>query len=174
MCIRDRIRNDVADSGIRVITEGLKLYQACQSKLGVPKWMTYVAEGYQYTGQHDQTLLLLDSAKAEMNNMGNEYFRAEWARVRAESLSVIAQHDLRQSEELFEKAISLSRSQRAKLFELTATIGLARLQQCRGQGDVAISQLRQVVSVFSGQASFAHLVVAKQLVKEIENQQTSA
>ncbi len=124
-----QIRNDAIRSGIKELTDGLERYRACQSKLGVPKWMTYVAEGYQSAGQHEQALQMLDDAKVEMDNMGNEYFRAEWARVRAESLLSGSGDNLLQSQALFEEAIGLSQAQGARLFELTATVGLARLHE---------------------------------------------
>jgi len=160
------IRNDAVDSGIKVLTEGLSLYQACQSRLGVPKWMTYVAEGYQYAGQHDQTLLLLDSAKDEMDSMGNEYFRAEWTRVRAESLAVVTGSDPLQPQDLFKEAISLACAQGAGLFELTSAIGLLQFQQARGRGDCDIGELCRIIEKFSDQQSFAHLAVARGLADQ--------
>lgn len=163
------IRQGSVTTGIRILTEGLKRYQACQSKLGVPKWMTYVAEGYQAAGQHEQTIQLLDSAKAEMDNMGNEYFRAEWARVRAESLSSMASHDPA-SEAFYQQAISLAQAQRAALFELTATTGYVRHKRGAGSDDANKAdtnpeqQLQRVTGLFKGQQSFQHLATAKQLL----------
>jgi predicted ATPase/class 3 adenylate cyclase len=173
------IRQGSVQSGIKILTDGLQSYQACQSKLGVPKWMTYVAEGYQSAGQYEQSIQLLDSAKIEMDNMGNEYFRAEWARVRAESLSRIAGCDPTESDSFFQQAASLARTQRAALFELTATTGYVRHKRgsgvgtgsgsgagsdCSGKTDAHPErQLRQLIESFDDQRSFQHLATAKQL-----------
>lgn len=160
------IRNGSPAAGIKVLTEGLKRYQDCQSKLGVPKWMTYVAEGYIHAGEQDQAVQLLDSAKIEMNKAGNEYFRAEWARIKAESLFSI---DKEASQAHFEESIDLARAQGAGLFELTATMGLVRLQQTLGQEAEAKAkakkQLCDVVSAFSGQQPFVHLANATALLE---------
>ena len=155
-----QIRNDAIGSGINVLTDGLVRYRACQSKLGVPKWMTYVAEGYQYAGQHDQALQMLDDAKVEMDDMGNEYFRAEWARVRAEAVVSGTGDSLPLSQSLFEEAISLSKAQGARLFELTATLGLARLQYAQAQDESVLQKLRVVVDKFSDQQAFGLLDMA--------------
>ena len=155
-----QIRNDAIGSGINVLTDGLVRYRACQSKLGVPKWMTYVAEGYQYAGQHDQALQMLDDAKVEMDDMGNEYFRAEWARVRAEAVVSGTGDSLPLSQSLFEEAISLSKAQGARLFELTATLGLARLQYAQAQDEGVLQKLRVVVDKFSDQKAFGLLDMA--------------
>ena len=155
-----QIRNDAIGSGINVLTDGLVRYRACQSKLGVPKWMTYVAEGYQYAGQHDQALQMLDDAKVEMDDMGNEYFRAEWARVRAEAVVSGTGDSLPLSQSLFEEAISLSKAQGARLFELTATLGLARLQYAQAQDESVLQKLRVVVDKFSDQKAFGLLDMA--------------
>ena len=155
-----QIRNDAIGSGINVLTDGLVRYRACQSKLGVPKWMTYVAEGYQYAGQHDQALQMLDDAKVEMDDMGNEYFRAEWARVRAEAVVSGTGDSLPLSQSLFEEAISLSKSQGARLFELTATLGLARLQYAQAQDESVLQKLRVVVDKLSDQKAFGLLDMA--------------
>ncbi len=166
-----QIRNDAIGSGINVLTDGLVRYRACQSKLGVPKWMTYVAEGYQYAGQHDQALQMLNEAKVEMDDMGNEYFRVEWARVRAMSLLAGTSDTFPEAQALFEEAIGLSRAQGAHLFELTATVGFSRLQQLQrqhrqesGVGDMR--QLARVVDRFSDQQLFGHLAVAKGLLQQ--------
>ena len=171
-----QIRNEAISSGIEVLTDGLVRYRACQSKLGVPKWMTYVAEGYQYAGQHDLALQMLNDAKVEMDDMGNEYFRAEWARVRAESLLSGSEDTLPEAQELFEKAIALSRSQGAHLFELTAMLGFTRLRQlqlqntqlqCRQKTEGCdMQQLAGVVDKFSDQQVFGHLAVAQSLLQD--------
>ena len=133
--------------------------------------MTYVAEGYQYAGQHDQALQMLNEAKVEMDDMGNEYFRVEWARVRAMSLLAGTSDTFPEAQALFEEAIGLSRAQGAHLFELTATVGFSRLQQLQrqhrqesGVGDMR--QLARVVDRFSDQQLFGHLAVAKGLLQQ--------
>lgn len=163
------IRQGAVSSGITILTEGLKRYQACQSKLGVPKWMTYVAEGYQSADKHDQTIQMLDRAKTEMDEMGNEYFRAEWSRVRAESLAIAASHDSTQADTHYAQAIRLAQAQGARLFELTAVTGLAR-HKLGGAVDCDVQgQLRSLVETFGDQQPFAHLITAKKLLQQIES-----
>lgn len=154
------------ESGIAVLTEGLKLYRACQSKLGVPKWMTYVAEGHQYANQHDVTLQLLDQARLEMDDMGNEYFRAEWSRVRAVSLAASGSPE--QADALFNQALSLSQAQGARLFELTAIIGLVQLQHRLGREATDVRHLSAAIERFNGQQSFTYLQAARDLVDQVE------
>jgi len=117
------IRQGSVQSGIKILTDGLQSYQACQSKLGVPKWIPT------------------------------------------------------ESDSFFQQAASLARTQRAALFELTATTGYVRHKRgsgvgtgsgagsdCSGKTDAHPErQLRQLIESFDDQRSFQHLATAKQL-----------
>lgn len=153
-----------AGAGIEELSRGLSLYIDCQSRLGVPKWMTYAADGYRIVGQQQQALQLLDDAKAQMDELGNEYFRAECTRVRAEAVRVGDRPQ--QAQVLFQQAISLSQAQGALLFELMATSGLVNLAVSQGQGSSALDALSAVVKKFADQPMFNQLRAAQELLKQ--------
>ena len=161
-----------AGPGVEMLSRGLSLYIDCQSRLGVPKWMTYAADGYRIAGQQQQALQLLDDAKAQMDELGNEYFKAEWARVKAEVMCVGDQPQ--QAELLFKQAVSLSQAQGALLFELIAATGLARLALSQSVSashhqKSALDALGTIVARFEDQPSFALLQAAREVLKLQQN-----
>lgn len=161
------MRSGKTSAGNQTTVQGLELYRACQSRLGVPKWITYVAEGYQQVDQHSKSIELLDEAATAMDQMGNEYFRAEWWRVRA-----VAEVHLEKSkaipEQSFKRSIQLCQSQGAKLFELTSTMALARFLMQQGKPEKAGHCLRAIVNSFTGQQDFAHLTTARRMLSNLE------
>jgi tetratricopeptide (TPR) repeat protein len=128
--------------------------------LGVPKWITYVAEGYLQAGDAARANNLLDEAWQSMDEWHNDYFRAEWLRIRAATLASVGQAD--EAEQIYRQSIELARRQEASLFELTASIGLAQLQGSSAASDL-MTPLRQVLDEFRHCSAFGHLIRAQSL-----------
>ena len=154
------IRSGNPEEGVRIASDGLDLYRACQSMLGVPKWITYVAEGYLQAGDAARANNLLDEAWQSMDEWHNDYFRAEWLRIRAATLASVGQAD--EAEQIYRQSIELARRQEASLFELTASIGLAQLQGSSAASDL-MTPLRQVLDEFRHCSAFGHLIRAQSL-----------
>ncbi|OED42153.1 hypothetical protein AB833_07550 [Chromatiales bacterium (ex Bugula neritina AB1)] len=161
-----QISDNRAENGVVTAAAGLARYQACQSKLGVPKWMTYVAEGYLRVDQVQKSIDLLNEAQQAMDDMGNEYFRAAWWRVRAESQQVLAPDDT-QTELFFKRSIELCQNQGARLFELTSTMSLTKYLIAKGRQEEAFDTLNPIVGSFTHEENFTHLTAAYEILARL-------
>ncbi len=95
-----------------------------------------------------------------MDELNNEYFPAEWLRIKALTIEQNGNSDDVQAEEVIIAAIARASSQGAKLFELTATMDLVQLQQRHGR-EIAGEMLRDLIAVFQPNVTFGHLERAR-------------
>ncbi len=155
------IRSGAPERGVEIASEGLELYRACQSMLGVPKWITYVAEGYLQVGDTGRATALLDEAWQAMDEWHNDYFRGEWMRIKAATL--MCQGHAEEAQQRYRQSIDLARKQQASLFELTSTLELAQSLP-RASGQDTLAQLRTACDAFENNTAFGHLQRARSML----------
>ena len=98
---------------------------------------------------------------------GERWFEAELYRLKGQCL-IAHQHDGRAgAEACFQHAISVAREQRARLWELRATISLARLWRDQGRRSKAKDLLVPMYGWFTEGFDTADLMDAKALLQEV-------
>jgi hypothetical protein len=70
------MRRGEFESAIAAGLEGVARYRACQSKVGIPFYMTYMIDGCRRAGQFEQGFELLQQARVEMDETGADSFRS--------------------------------------------------------------------------------------------------
>jgi hypothetical protein len=97
---------------------------------------------------------------------GVGFFLPEIQRLRAECL---LRHDPSQFDEAireFEAAIATAKQQQARVFWLSAAIGLSRAWAAKGAPEEGIAQLQEVVCAFSGDDGPRELAIARQILSD--------
>jgi predicted ATPase len=79
----------------------------------------------------------LDAQLAAIEQTGERWFDAEVHRVRGELLLKQRRPDVAAAQSAFMRAIEIARSQQTRIFELRASLSLAKLYQTTGREQVA-------------------------------------
>jgi DNA-binding winged helix-turn-helix (wHTH) protein/predicted ATPase len=120
---------DVAE-GISLLHRGLAAYRATGAQAWVPYQIGLLARAYKIVGQIEEAVDLVDDALRIIARTGERWLAAELNRDKGELL--LRQGHAEAAEDLYRKALSIAREQKAKLWELRAAMSLTRL--CLGQG----------------------------------------
>jgi class 3 adenylate cyclase/tetratricopeptide (TPR) repeat protein len=143
-----RAESGEGEAGLAEAQQALIELARIGTALAAPAGLALFAEGLQKAGRHDDALrtLALGLARAEG---GQHFYDAELHRLRAETLLDGDADAVSEAEALFGRSLEIARRQEAKLFELRAAIGLARLWQRQGKRDAARTLLAPVYGWFS-------------------------
>jgi predicted ATPase len=179
------------DEGIAQIRQGLTAWQATGAELGRSHFIALLTEAYRQTRQTEEGLSVLTEALAAVDKTGERFYEAELYRLKGEltlaqsSVQGLASRvqkkqksrvDIPQSafrnphseaEACFLKAIEIARKQQAKLWELRATMSLARLWQQQGKKKQARQMLAEIYGWFTEGFNTVDLKEAKALLAKL-------
>jgi predicted ATPase len=110
-------------------------------------------------------LTLLDEALRIVERTGERWFAAELNRLKGQLL--VQQRHSEAAEELYRKALSIAREQEAKLWELRASVSLARLRRDQGRYAEAHDLLAPFYNWFTEGFDTPDLKEAKALLYEL-------
>ena len=123
--------------GEAAMREGLALWNEMHYRLFAPLTGTLLAECEAEAGRAEVGLATLDAQLAAIEQTGERWFDAEVHRVRGELLLKQRRPDVAAAEAAFMRAIQIARSQQTRIFELRASLSLAKLYQTTGRDHVA-------------------------------------
>jgi predicted ATPase len=123
--------------GEAAMREGLALWNEMHYRLFAPLTGTLLAECEAEAGRAEVGLATLDAQLAAIEQTGQRWFDAEAHRVRGELLLKQRRGNVPAAEAAFMRAIEIARSQQTRMFELRASLSLAKLYQTTGRDDVA-------------------------------------
>jgi class 3 adenylate cyclase/predicted ATPase len=162
-----RIMRGQRADGLKDVEEGLRLWRQTGSKLHVAQRLAAVAQSFIAADQPGPAWQLLAEAFEAAEQLGEHFFKSELYRLKGDLLLIL--QDGRQDDTMacYEQALSISRTQDARLLELRAATGLARLwlQQDR-QRDAAVL-LGPVYKWFSEGFDLPDLQAAKALLERL-------
>jgi predicted ATPase len=175
------------EEGIARLRQGLDAWRATGAEM-IPYFLALLAEAYGKTKQIKKGLLVLDEAmavapKAERSFCGAELYRLKGEltlqkfKVQSSKFRVppspqpLAPHTQAEAEAeaCFHKAIEIARKQQAKMWELRATVSLARLWQSQGKRAEARQMLTAIYHWFTEGFDMTDLKEAKALLEELKN-----
>jgi predicted ATPase len=127
-----------------------------------------LAEIYGKSGEATIGLDLIDSALEQVSRTDERIWEAELHRIKGELLLTEDLESCGQAEQCFRTAIEIAQRQKAKSWELRATLGLARLlaQQSR-RDDEARAMLTAIYGWFTEGFDTADLKDAKVLLDDL-------
>jgi predicted ATPase len=120
-------------------------------------------------GRINEGLAAIEEALAVIDRTEERFYEAELHRVKGELLlQSTDQNSQSEAESCFRRAIAVAQSQRAKSWELRATMSLARLYQRQGVNEQAQQILAEIYGWFTEGFGAADLTEAQALLSEIQ------
>jgi adenylate cyclase len=153
------------EKGVAEMEEGIAGFAPLGGVPGKQFALALLAHGYQRLSRHDQALAIFDQALAHVGRSGEMFETAEILRLKGELL--LARDGLPDAERCFRAAIELAREQKARWWELRATVSLARLLAKQGKRDEARAMLADIYNWFTEGFETADLKDAKALLDEL-------
>jgi len=150
--------------GIARMHEGMKAHLAVGSKIGMPYFLTLLAEIHAQQGELDEARKALADA-LEIVSPRQDFHKAEVYRKRGE-LALMQGLAESEAERWFLEALQVARCQKAKSLELRAAMSLGRLRQSQAKKEEACKLLAGVYEWFTEGFETADLKDAKLLLEE--------
>ena len=151
--------------------EGLALWNEMHYRLFAPLNGTLLAEREAEVGRVEVGLATLDEQLAAIEQTEERWFDAEVHRVRGELLLKLRRPDVAAAESAFMRAITISRSQQTRAFELRAALSLAKLYQASDRDQVASELLVPALDGFNAGAELPDVEEAHRLLKKMRRSQ---
>jgi DNA-binding winged helix-turn-helix (wHTH) protein/predicted ATPase len=151
--------------GIVQIRQGIDAYRETGSKVRA-YFLALLAEAYGEAGQAEAGLDVLAEALAHVAKTGEGQYEAELHRLRGELLLSLSVDYQTEAESCFQRALDITRCQRAKSLELRAATSLARLWQAQGKRQAAYNVLVPVYKWFTEGFDTRDLKDAKALLQK--------
>jgi predicted ATPase len=161
-----KVENGDLAEGTSLLRSGLAAFRATGSGVFMPYHIALLARAYEITGQVEAALTSLDDALQIVETIGERWFEAELHRHKGQLL--LKQGQTQAAEELYRNALSLTREQEAKLWELRAAVSLARAWRDLGRSNEARDLLSPVCGWFTEGFDTPDLKEAKALLYELE------
>ena len=164
-----------AESSIDRVRSAFESYFASEAKLYRPRNCTVFAECCGVLGQPELGMPMLEEATAAIAENGHREAEAEMWRVKGTLLLSLANQRTaeaadacrREAEACIRKAIEIARAQQTKLWELRATVSLARIMDSSGRTLEAVESLSAIYRWFNEGFSSPDLKEAKALLSEL-------
>ena len=127
--------------------------------------MGLLARACEIAWQVEEAMTLLDGALQIVERTGERWFAAELHRQKGQL--ILRQGHSDAAEELYCKALSIARDQEAKMWELRASVSLARLRRDQGRSTEARELLAPVYGWFTEGFDTPDLKEAKALLDQL-------
>jgi predicted ATPase len=160
------VKNGNLAEGISLLRLGADAYRATGAEAWTPYYTALLARTFAITGEIERSLALLDDALQIVERTGERWFAAELNRHKGRLL--LRQGHSKAAEELYRKALRIAEGQEAKLWELRAAAGFARLRRDQGCRAEARALLAPVYRWFTEGLDIPDLKEAKTLLEELQ------
>ena len=159
------VKNGEVEEGIGLLRQGATEFRAVSPETAMSYYLYLLAQALAMAGRIDEAFPLIDDALRIVEATGEARFAAEMNRHKGEFL--LQKGVPEAAETLYRKAIGIAREQQAKLWELRATMSLARLWRDQGRPAEARDLLAPVYVWFTEGFETTDLKAAKALLEEI-------
>jgi class 3 adenylate cyclase/predicted ATPase len=155
------------ERGIGQLRQGIDRNLATGAKVGRSWFLVMLAELCCLAGAWDEGLDAIASALTHAEETGERYYEAEAFRMKGELLRARGGSAPAEAETCFRKAITVSRDQHARTWELRASIGLARLWRDTGRAAEGLRTLTASYEWFTEGYDVPDLQAARQVLGEL-------
>jgi len=177
------------EEGLAFMQKGLAAYWATGAELARVGNLSVLAEGYGHAGRIAEGLQMIAEALSLADKNEGHAWKSELYRIKGDLLLQQSQASIGQvssqsqagqeqpedtdpqvaAEACFLKAIELAQHQQAKMNELRATVGLARLWQLQGKHHAAHNMLSSIYNWFTEGFDTADLQEAKVMLEKLSH-----
>ena len=161
------------EQGLQLLQKGLEAYRATGAQLGLPYYLSMLADACTQMGQFAEAGAALSEAIMLVEKNEERFQEAELYRLKGELL--LAESDDRPAaEECFRRAVEIADRQQSKAWKLRATISLARLWQKQGRRKDAFTALSAAYGMFTEGFTTPDLVDAAALLENLTTERMRA
>jgi predicted ATPase len=161
------------ERGVTLFEKGLHAYRATGAQLGLPYYLSMLADACLRAGRYTEARNALNEAIILVEKNDERFQEAELYRLKGELLLAESNDQVR-AEEWFNRAISTAERQGSKAWKLRATVSLARLWQKQGQREKAFTALSAVHDSFTEGRGTPDLVDAAALYESLADERMRA
>jgi predicted ATPase/DNA-binding winged helix-turn-helix (wHTH) protein len=155
------------EEGLTQLRQGLTANLATGAGLARMAALPGLAQAYGYAGRAEEGLPVVAEALAEMDKTGARLFEAGLSVIKGWLLFLLSVENHAETAACFQKAIDIARQQQAKMWELRATVSLARLWQRQGKKKQARQMLAEIYGWFTEGFDTKDLKEARALLEEL-------
>ena len=163
------VEQDRGEQGIQMMLEAMKFQESIGGAVATPWRRGVLAEGFAKNSRLEDAQNELRRAMDAADQTGGHFFDAELYRIGGEIALRSAPQDRVAAEGYFRKAIAVAQRQEARLWELRATVSLARLLRDTERCDEALAMLTQIYGWFTEGFDLPDLKEAKALLEQLSS-----
>ena len=156
------------EPAMRLAERGLERVLEMGFRAQIPATAALVGQVLSLGGRAEDGLALLEEARASSVATDEMAVEADILRTRGELLLAQPGPNVSEAESSFRQAIEVARAQEARLFQLRATTGLARLLRDQGRTREARTGLREIHDWFTEGFETADIEEAAAVLEELE------
>jgi predicted ATPase len=156
-----------ASVAVQTITSGFAAQRSTGAKFMIARYLSSLARAYANLGRFEDAWRCIDDAMAAIEATKDKLWDAEVQRVAGDIALKSGEPDAAKAETFFERALAVSRRQKAKSWELRASMSLARLWRDQGKVQQARELLAPVYGWFTEGFDTRDLKEAKALLEEL-------
>jgi predicted ATPase len=156
-----------ASEAAEMLISGMAAFRATGAKAWIPLYLPYLARSHAGLGQFEEAWRCIDEAMRAADTTKETWCEAEIHRTAGEITLISPVPDTAKAQAYFERAIAITREQRAKSWELRAATSLARFWRDRGERQRAYDLLAPIYGRFTEGFDTLDLQQAKALLEEI-------
>jgi class 3 adenylate cyclase/tetratricopeptide (TPR) repeat protein len=160
--------------GLTLLSQGIAAAEKLGARLRPVVGKYLLSDVLALSGRRDEALAMLEEVLQFSRETGAAWLDAELHRKKGELLLASADGNSDLAESEFRQAIDIAHDQSARLFELRAAAGLARLWSARGRREAARELLRPMLAWFGEGAEIADVREARAALAELDAATSSA
>jgi DNA-binding SARP family transcriptional activator/predicted ATPase len=154
--------------GLSLLKQGIEMLRKMNVFLFWPQALTLLIDAYRLAKQYVEGLSLVTETLAFVAETGEQYWNAEFHRLKGEFLQAQSGR-IDEIELCFQEALTIARQQDAKSLELRAAMSLARLWQTQGRQAEAHALLAEIYGWFTEGFETADLQEARSLLADLQS-----
>jgi len=163
------------EEGLTQLHKGIEILKKAEANILLPWCAVLLAEASIEIGDFDLAEKALNDSLQKIRDFGSHFCEAEHYRLKGKLafINTMAKKGNKkrtfqiETEQNYQKAIEISKKQKAKLLELRATTDLSKLWQLMGNKTEALTMLQQVYNWFDEGFDLLDLQEAKELLTEL-------
>jgi class 3 adenylate cyclase/predicted ATPase len=156
-----------ASNAIHMITSGITAWRSTGTTLWMPLHMSYLASAYAELGNFDDAWRCIGEASTAVDTTKEKWCEADIHRTAGQIVLRSSKRDATTAQKYFERSLDVARAQKAKSWELRASMSLARLWRDQGKVRQARELLAPLYGWFTEGFDTRDLKEAKALLEEL-------
>lgn len=158
------------ETGIPILEQGVNQLRQTGDRMNLLMYLRLQAGAYLNDHRISPALNTIDEALRLTKETQIIYEKPELIRLKGEILLARSTDSAQEAEEWFRRAIECAVLQKTRMWELRATVNLARLLLETGRGDDAYTRLKAIVDWFTEGFNTVDLIKARKLLEDLDFQ----